>query len=271
MAEQNGNVARYQTIEVETRGGVLSITLNRPAALNAITAAMHAELNEVVGSLAATRSVRALLIQGAGASFCAGADTGEMLPALAQGGARERLAVFAEGYRWVRQLLELELPVVTAVQGHAAGAGFSIALYGDVVVAAENARFTAAFTRIGLVPDMGGLHLLPRVVGLRRAKELLLGEGKLDAAQAKDWGIVSQITTIEALSDTAWQIAGRLADGPTLAYGLTKVALDRSLDSSLADNLAAERMLQQICLGTKDFREGVDALRDRRPPAFIGG
>jgi 2-(1,2-epoxy-1,2-dihydrophenyl)acetyl-CoA isomerase len=249
---------------VEDAGGVWVITLNRPEVMNALNGAMRAG---VTAALRDAGEARVVVITGAGRGFCAGQD-------LVDAGSPETLdleAVLNEEYvPMLRAIRDCPVPVIAAVNGVAAGAGANLALACDVVIAAEEASFVQAFTRIGLMPDAGGTWALPRQVGMARAMGTMLFADKITARQAADWGMIW-----EAVPGTDfvahWRArAGALAVGPTVAYRGVKTALNASADATLDEQLRLEARLQAECGRTADFREGVAAFTEKRAPRFMG-
>jgi 2-(1,2-epoxy-1,2-dihydrophenyl)acetyl-CoA isomerase len=254
-----------QTILTVVDGGVTTMTLNRPDALNALNARLRADLLAGMKAVARDESVRAVVITGAGRGFCAGADL--------RGGASERefRRVITEEYNpLITAVRGLPKPVIAAVNGVAAGAGMSLALAADVVVAAEEARFVPAFHRIGLVPDSGLTRTLVRALGRHRAFAILTGERELTAADARDAGLVMAVVPADGLQDAARDLARRLAAGPTRGFALTKRLVNASEDASLDESLAAEAALQEVAGRTDDHAEGVAAFTEKRDPRFSG-
>jgi len=253
--------------EVETSrdGAVLTITLNRPDVLNALNADMHRTL--AVGLKdARDSSVRAVVLTGAGRGFCVGQDLTEFREASGDIGARLR-----ENYHPnIRALRALEKPVIAAVNGVAAGAGMSLACACDVRLAADTASFIPAFINIGLIPDSGGSYFVTRILGPARAFEWLASGKKLSAAEAQAWGLVSEVVETGILARRASELAAQLAELPTRGIGMTKRLLDRAVDSSLEDQLEREAQLQAAATQTDDFKEGVAAFLEKRPPRFSG-
>jgi 2-(1,2-epoxy-1,2-dihydrophenyl)acetyl-CoA isomerase len=250
--------------------GVLRVTLNRPDKLNALNPEMHKLLRQALERAAEEREVRALLLGGAGRGFCAGQDLSER--DVSPGAAPIDLSVSLGSYYnpLVRRLRELPKPVVCAVNGVAAGAGANLALACDIVLAARSASFVQSFARIGLVPDAGGTWILPRLVGSARAMGLaLLGE-KLSAEQAGEWGLIWKVVDDAKLAEESLSLAKALADGPTKGYGLTKKAMRASSINSLDAQLELERDLQREAGYSEDYREGVTAFKEKRPPRFKG-
>lgn len=249
----------------ERQDGVLVLTLNRPEKLNAITGELLDALYAALKEGKEDREVRALLLTGAGRAFSAGQDLTEF------GDRKPDYEAHLRRYnRVVEALSGLEKPLVVAVNGAAAGAGMSLALWGDLRLAAVGASFTTAFVRIGLVPDSGLSFLLPRLVGLAKAQELLLLSPRLSAEEALALGLVHRVVPAEKLMEEALSLAKELAQGPTRAYALTKKLLLETYRLSLTEALALEAVLQGQAGQTQDHEEGVRAFREKRPPRFQG-
>ncbi len=249
----------------EQDGAVLTLTLDRPDALNALNAELRGALLAAVKAAARDDAVRAVILTGAGRGFCAGADL--------RGGGDERQfrrVLSAEYNPLIEAIRALPKSVVAAVNGAAAGAGMSLALAADLVVAAEGVRFVPAFARIGLVPDSGLARMLVRAVGRHRAFEILMGERHLHAEEAHALGLVAAVVPADALPETAMALARRLAAGPTRGIGLTKRLVNAAEDATLADSLAVEAALQELAGRTEDHAEGVAAFGEKRDPAFTG-
>jgi 2-(1,2-epoxy-1,2-dihydrophenyl)acetyl-CoA isomerase len=259
----------YQTIRYEVADGVANVTLARPDKLNAFTEQMHGELQRALDAAEADDGVRALLLSGDGRAFCAGQDLGDR--------------VFEEGVEpdlgdtihrlynpLIRRLRGFPVPVVCAVNGVAAGAGANVALACDIVIAGTSASFVQAFAKIGLVPDSGGTYTLPRLVGEARARALAMLGHKLPAWQAADWGLIWQAVEDDQLMQTAGDLARHLAGQPTVGLGLTKRAINQSLDNDLEAQLELERDMQGQAGRTEDYAEGVRAFMNKRQPSFKG-
>jgi 2-(1,2-epoxy-1,2-dihydrophenyl)acetyl-CoA isomerase len=248
---------------------VATITLNRPDRLNAFNEAMHAQLAQALDRIELDRAIRAVLLTGAGRAFCAGQDLAERQmggdTAVDLGATLDRL------YNpLIRRIARLERPVLCAVNGVAAGAGANLALACDIVLAARSATFIQAFCKLGLVPDSGGTFVLPRLVGPARAMGLaMLGE-PLPAEQAEAWGLIWRCVDDDALIAEASALAAHLATQPTRGLGLIKRAFLASADNSLGEQLDLERDLQREAGRTEDYREGVLAFLEKRPPTFKG-
>jgi 2-(1,2-epoxy-1,2-dihydrophenyl)acetyl-CoA isomerase len=250
--------------------GVATLILNRPDKLNAFTIGLHRALAAALDEIAGDATIRAVLLTGAGRGFCAGQDLAERAQTLASGVPAGPSALETWYNPLVRRLRRLEKPVVCAVNGVAAGAGANVALACDIVLAARSASFIQSFARIGLVPDAGGSYVLPRLVGMARASALaLLGE-KISAAQAAEWGLIWRVVEDEALMAEAGALARHLATQPTRALALIKQALNASPGNDLDRQLDLERDLQKIAAASEDFREGMAAFLEKRPPRFVG-
>ena len=250
--------------------GVMTITLNRPDRLNSFNDLMHQQLAESLTQAERDDSVRCLLITGAGRGFCAGQDLNDRN--VDPSGPAPDLGLSVERFYTplVRRLAALPKPVIAAVNGVAAGAGATLALGCDMVLAARSASFVMAFSRLGLVPDCGGSWFLPRVAGRARAMGLaLLGE-KLSAEQAAQWGMIWQLVEDAELADTSLQLARHLAAQPTFGLGLIKQALQAAETNGLDAQLDLERDYQRMAGRSADYREGVSAFLAKRPPQFSG-
>jgi 2-(1,2-epoxy-1,2-dihydrophenyl)acetyl-CoA isomerase len=259
----------YQTIQYSVTGGVARLTLNRPERLNSFNGEMHAEVRAALARVAGD-GARVLVLSGAGRGFCAGQDLGDRL--VAPGGARADLGESIErNYKpLILALHELPLPVIAAVNGVAAGAGASIALACDIVIAARSASFIQAFCRLGLVPDSGATWFLPRLVGNARALGLaMLGE-RLGAAEAAEWGLIWRCVEDAEFVAAVDRLAGELAAAPTRGIVRTREAMQGSWRRSLAEQLDVERDLQRELGYTDDYAEGVAAFTEKRAPRFTG-
>ena len=256
----------YETLLVESRDRVRVITLNRPDVLNAISAQLGTELLDALRDAERAADVRCVLLTGAGRGFCAGADLREQAPGHTSVG--DLLRSRYNGI--VLRMRTMEKPVIAAVNGVAAGAGCNLALAADVRVASERAAFIEAFSRVGLIPDSGGTWLLPRLVGIGRALEMMFFAEPVDAAAAERVGLVNWVVPHDDLMPRALEWAVRLAAGPTRAYGLIKRGVNQAISTTLADSLEYEAQLQEIASRTEDHREGVAAFLAKRPPAYKG-
>ncbi len=253
-------------VVVSRRGAVAILTLNEPKSLNALSPAIKSALEESLPALLTDGEVRAIVVTGEGRGFCAGGDVRAMEERRAVA-TRERMR---RNYRWLVPLITADKPVIAAVNGLTVGAGLSLALTADVVVAARSARFKAGFRGIGAVPDLGVAYALPRAVGMLRAKDLLFSNREIGAEEAQAIGLVSVVAEPEALMDKALAIAEDLAAGPTISFGLTKQLLQRGYHLPLETFLEAEGLAQATAFNSADFAEGVEAFRAKRPPDFHG-
>ncbi len=261
-------------IQLSHAGNVATITLNRPETRNALTSEMIGDLAKAIQSCRAS-DVRAVLLTGAGDAFCAGADVKIFVEQLENGGpeglSQHIREVANELHREVvLGLLRLEKPVVAAINGVAAGAGFSLTLACDVRIAASSARFLMAYANIGATADGGSSYLLPRLLGAGKAMEIYLAAQPMSAEVALQTGLVSQVCDKDKLGQHALEITSRLAQGPTVAYGRVKSLFQRSWDAGIEDQLDAEtREIGDIAL-TRDFQEGISAFTAKRQPWFQG-
>ena len=255
-----------ETLLYDVTDHVARITLNRPRALNALNAALKTELATAIARAANDPAVRAVLLTGAGRSFCAGGDIKEMNPAAGPEATKRKLDAILGSV--LAPLATLKKPVIAAVNGHAVGAGFNLALACDMIVAADTAVFSQIFVRVGLVPDSGGLYFLTRVVGLNRAKELCFTGRDVSAAEAAQMGFVNRVVPAAELMDAAHALAAELARGPAIALALTKTALNLSSTASLAEMLELEGLAQAIAASTHEHKEGLAAFAARRRPDF---
>jgi 2-(1,2-epoxy-1,2-dihydrophenyl)acetyl-CoA isomerase len=253
--------------EVETSrdGAVLTITLNRPDVLNAFNSDMHRALAAALKD-ARDGGVRAVVITGAGRGFCVGQDLTEFREAPGDIGSRLR----GNYHPNIRAIRALEKPVIAAVNGAAAGAGMSLACACDLRIAADSATFVPAFINIGLIPDSGGSYFVTRILGPARAFEWLASGKRLTAAEAHAWGLVSEVVEADKLPSRASGLAAQLADLPTRGVGMTKRLLDHAVTATLDEQLEREAQLQVAATQTHDFKEGVAAFLEKRPPKFTG-
>jgi 2-(1,2-epoxy-1,2-dihydrophenyl)acetyl-CoA isomerase len=248
--------------------GVARLTLNRPDAANAINLDLARALASKAAELEAARSVRSVLFTGRGDRFCGGGDVrafaaaGELSEGLTE--------IVARLHQAIESFARIDAPIVTAVQGSAAGAGLSLVALSDLVLAAQSTKFVMAYTAIGLTPDGGSTWYLPRVIGLRRAVELTLTNRPLSAAEACEWGLVTSVVSDDSLMSKAEELATQLATGPTKSYGVAKRLLRDSLAASLHDQLQQEEH-QLLAAGRRaDAKEGVTAFAEKRTPRFSG-
>jgi 2-(1,2-epoxy-1,2-dihydrophenyl)acetyl-CoA isomerase len=246
------------------------ITLNRPEQRNAVNADMRDELIHVFTDARMNAEIRALVVTGAGKGFCTGADLSGPRREGPTGPGVTREIMKSSSQRLIRSLWDLEKPVIAAVNGVAAGLGSHLAFACDFVIAASEARFIEVFVRRGIAVDAGGAFLLPRLVGLQKAKELIYFGEDLSAADAMACGLVSKVVAADQLRAAAREWAEKLAQGPTLALGMSKRLLNRSLESDIDTALEEEALAQTIVTQSEDTREGMMAFMERRAPKFKG-
>jgi 2-(1,2-epoxy-1,2-dihydrophenyl)acetyl-CoA isomerase len=259
----------YETIRFTVEDGVAHIVLVRPKQANTVTIAFSNEFSEVAEKCKTEKNIRAVLISSEGPIFSAGGDLavfagyGEELPSKMQ----EMLDTF---HGALKTLSEMDAPVIVAVNGVAAGAGFSMVLNASMVLASPKARFTMAYTGAGLTPDGSSTFFLPKIVGLRRAEEMMLTNRQLSAEEATDWGIVNQLTDETELLEKALKTAKRIAKGPTKAFGNVRRLLVSSFDADLAQHLDREGESIVDMTKTVDGKEGIAAFLEKRAPEFQG-
>jgi 2-(1,2-epoxy-1,2-dihydrophenyl)acetyl-CoA isomerase len=257
--------------------GVAWITLHRPDAGNAITADLHDTIIGLLHRADVEPSVRTVVIGATGKHFCTGADlrgpqsgTDDGVAAADQPTGAIMRTIAEGAQRLIASVLDCQKPVIAAVNGTAAGIGAHLALACDLVVAVEEASFIEVFVRRGLLPDGGGAYLLPRLIGMQRAKELVLLGDRLSAADAFSLGMVNRVVPATGLDTTVGELAARLAQGPTVALGLAKRLLNCSLDGDRTSAFFEESMAQELVTRTEDATEGIASFVERRPPAFRG-
>jgi 2-(1,2-epoxy-1,2-dihydrophenyl)acetyl-CoA isomerase len=260
----------FSTIRMTKAGRVATIALARPEKLNALTAAMHAELRAALDGAEADDEVRVLVLTGEGRAFSSGQDLSEDLPR-DKDGQVDLGGPLARDYNpLVRRLAHYPKVTLAALNGPAVGASMNIVLGCDIVVAARSAYLQEAFAQIGLIPDAGGTWLLPRLVGPKRALALMLTAERLPADAAERLGLVYKVFDDSAFTDEVAALAARLAEGPALAYRLMKRAVVEGFENSFDDQLAVEAELQQKAGVSADFAEGIRAFKEKRPPRFEG-
>lgn len=259
----------FDTIKLDVADNVATITLNRPDRLNSMPPAMADDIRVALDHLPGL-GARALLITGEGRGFCSGADLGGDRDSAVGGGARSRNALRGQYNPMLLALAGLDFPVVTAVNGPAAGIGCSLALSADFTLAGSSAYFLQAFVNIGLVPDGGSSWLLPRLIGLPRAMQMMMLGERIGAAQAADWGLIYKAVDDAALLDEARTLAVRLAKGPTVALGTMRRVIRAGLMQDFTTTLDAEAMGQAVAASSPDSVEGVMAFLQKRAPNFSG-
>lgn len=261
----------FENIQYETHEGYAVLTLNRPQSLNSFTQAMHAEVRDALGPAAEDPAIRCLVITGAGRGFCAGQDLNDRAVNSADEAPPNLGDSVEKNYNpLIRMITGMPKPVICAVNGVAAGAGASIALACDIVLAARSASFIQSFSKIGLVPDSGGSWNLPHTLGLPRAKGLALLGNKLSAEQAEHWGMIWQCMDDEELMPEALKMAEYLASQPILGLAATKALMNSSFSRTLDEQLELEKNEMRRLGDTNDYREGVNAFVEKRKPRFTG-
>ena len=262
-------MTNHETIQLSVEHQVAWVTLNRPEARNALDDAMREALLAILTDARTNPEVRALVLTGSGKGFCTGADlSGRGSGLSGPGAARELMRTRSQ--RLIRALWELEKPVIAAVNGVAAGLGAHLAFACDLIIAAADARFIEIFVRRGIAVDGGGAFLLPRLIGLAKAKELVFFGDDLPADDALRIGLVNKVVPQEELTTAAREWAERLAQGPTYAIGMSKRLLNRSLDTDLETALEEEALVQCLVTQSADTQEGMRAFMEKRRPAFTG-
>lgn len=263
-------MTQYNTLQFTVEEGVATLTLNRPEAANGIDMEMARELMQAAIRCDEDPAIRAVLLTGsAGKMFCAGGDL-KSFAAYGDAIASAIKELTAYLHSAVSRLARMEKPLVVAVNGTAAGAGFSLAIAGDLVLSAASAKYTLAYTAAGLTPDGSATWMLPRLVGARRAAELILTNRRLSADEALQWGLVNEVVADEELAGKAQALARKLAAGPTRAFGMAKKLLLASFENGFETQLELEARGIAGMTNTRDGREGIQAFMEKRAPRFTG-
>lgn len=266
-----GFTETWQHFDFAAEDGVATLTFNRPDKLNALTFDIYADLRDLLAELPHRGDARVLVITGEGRGFCSGGDVEEIIGELQRMGAGELLDFTRMSGAVVKAMREAPLPIVAAVNGVAAGAGAVLALAADLRLVARSAKFAFLFTRVGLAgADMGAAYLLPRLVGLGKATELLLLGEEVDAETAGAIGLATRVLEDDELPAAATELARRLSEGPALAHATTKVLLTRELDMALGDAIEMEALAQALLMKSDDFGEFYTAWTEGRSPAWTG-
>jgi enoyl-CoA hydratase/carnithine racemase len=261
----------YKCLLYEMKDGVATLTLNRPVRLNALGDTLRDDLQDAVARASDDPEVRVMIVTGAGKGFCSGGDVKAMSERKESGAGRPVMEKVAPGRdRTVLALRDAPKPVIAAVNGAAAGAGFNLALCCDIRLASTAAKFSQAFVKRGLHPDWGGTYFLPRVVGTAKACELIFTGAIIDAEEALKLGIVSAVHPPEELLPAAQALARKIADGPPIAIRLAKRGIYHNLECDLRQALEYETFAQNICFDTEDAAEGIRAFVEKRSPSFRG-
>jgi 2-(1,2-epoxy-1,2-dihydrophenyl)acetyl-CoA isomerase len=267
LAGEGGVFVQEKTVLFVKGNGVATITLNRPAAMNSFNRELVDEFALILREAQSDSEVKVVVLTGNGRAFCAGGDLGYLSsltnPVAARG-------FIADAGNITAMIMNMEKPVVAMVNGVAAGAGFNLALACDIIYCAKTARFGQSFIKVGLVPDCGGMYLLPKAVGMHKAKELMFTADLIDAETAYGLGVVNHVIEDELLRETVGQFAEKLANSAPIALGLMKRVLNRSNGLDLETVLEFEADLQALCMQTADHKEGVAAFKEKRVPQFTG-
>lgn len=246
---------------------IATITLNRPKALNSMNDALVRELHDALDQAEADKSVRVIVLTGAGRAFCAGGDLAYLRELKSPIDARSFIVAVG---KLAEKIMRLSKPVIAMVNGVAAGAGFNLALACDIIYSAKSARFAQSFAKVGLVPDCAGMYLLPRVVGKHKAKELMFTADLIGAEEASRLGLVNALADDDKLLEETYAFAEKLKQSAPLALTLIKSTVNRADTLTLDSLLEQEAHMQTVCMQTNDHKEGVAAFLEKRPPAFTG-
>jgi len=255
----------YRYLLFEKKNHIAKISLNMPETKNALNLEVREDLLEILTALRDDDSVHVVILTGTGRAFCAGGDLRTMEDVTPVAG-RIRLK---KGQRLIKSMVELEKPIIAAINGTAAGAGVSLALASDILLASETAKFFISFTRVGLTPDWGQYYFLPLRVGITKTKELMLTGDPVDAKEAVRIGLINRVVPHDRLEAEAYSLAERLSRGPTQSYAMIKAALNR-WPASLENFLEMESVMQAVAFGSDDFEEGRRAFLEKRAPQFKG-
>lgn len=256
-----------KAVLVEIKSAVATIRMNRPSAMNSLNDTLVNDMTAALTQVQNDPSVRAIVLTGNGKAFCAGGDLFYLTSLQQLTAARNFIAAAGN---ITSMIMNMEKPVIAMVNGVAAGAGFNLALACDIVFCAKSARFAQSFSKVGLVPDCGGMYLLPRVVGRHKAKELMFTADLIDAETALKLGVVNQVVDDAQLQEVTYQFADRMAASAPMAIALMKRVLNQSDNYDLATTLEFEANMQTLCMQTEDHKEGVAAFKEKRAPIFKG-
>lgn len=267
-ADESALTSGEPIVQRERRDGLVILRLNQPGRMNPLSVEMKAALSDAVAEFISDRDQRCLLLTGVGRAFCAGGDVATMQGKQQPIAARARVTQSTEG--WARALIECEKPVVTAVNGPAVGAGFALAMMGDIVIASDIAFFQPGFGAMGVAADLGLAATLPRAIGVTRAKNVLMRDLRVEAAEAAEMGMVSLIVPSEDLDRRSLEIAQQLARSATIGIGLTKSLVGMAFEDSSHSFFKVEALAQALAFSTLDREEGVAAFMEKRSPNFTG-
>ncbi|GAB3114837.1 enoyl-CoA hydratase [Aestuariicella hydrocarbonica] len=259
----------FSTLTYDLTDGLAKITLNRPEAANGINLAMGEDLRDLAMACSTNKDIRAVLITGTGTMFCGGGDL-KSFADLGDSISEKLRELTLNLHTAITCFRRMNAPIIIAVNGTAAGAGMSLAVSGDYVFTSDKAKFTMAYTGVGLSPDGSGSYFLPRLIGMRKTQELMLTNRVLSAEEAYEWGLVNQVVSSEELVEASEALARQLASGPTQAYGSVKKLLNMSFENSLETQMEFESQFISGMSATEDGREGVQAFKEKRKPCFKG-
>jgi 2-(1,2-epoxy-1,2-dihydrophenyl)acetyl-CoA isomerase len=270
IAFSSGILMAYETLIFDVADKIATITLNRPDAANAMNPLMARELSDAAIRCDDAADIRAVVIRATGKMFCAGGDLGHFADA-GDGVSALMKEMAGDLHMGISRLTRMNAPVIAAVNGTAAGAGFSLAVAADMVIAVDTAKFVMAYTNAGLSPDGSSSYFLPRRIGDRRARELMLTNRVLSAGEALEWGVINQVVSEDALEEEVSKLASKFAAGPTLAFGQVKSLLNASFDNGLETQMELETRGISDMSKTDDGKEGIQAFLAKRKPEFKGG
>lgn len=254
----------YEQLVITKENGICTVKFNRPEVRNPLTLEMREELKNFLIQVQDDEEVKVVVLTGEGKAFSAGGDLSALKDIDAVAGRRRLQA----GHDLIHSILNLEKPVIAAINGAAAGAGFSVALACDLIVAGRSSFFIQSFVKVGLIPDLGSIHFLPRLIGRQRALELMLLGERVSAEQAQQLGIVNRVVEDEDLMKEVYTLATQIAEGPGMAMGLTKKLTNRSVLAELTQALELEGFAQGMCFESDNFKEGASAFFEKRKPTF---
>lgn len=261
-------VETYENILVDVKDGIALVTLNRPEIRNALVSGIKIELGDFFQKARGDSAIKAIILTGSGSGFCAGGDLNSLKhPNTKAIEGRNRLKSIQE---LVQLMLSIEKPIIAAVNGAAAGAGFSLALACDLILSSKSATFIQSFTKVGLIPDLGSTYFLPQLVGPYIAKKLMFLSEPVSAERAFELQIVNEVVDSDSLLERAFALGRQLSNGPSISIGLTKQLINKSLNHHLQEILDLEASYQSLCFETDDFNEGVSAFFEKRKPIFEG-
>jgi 2-(1,2-epoxy-1,2-dihydrophenyl)acetyl-CoA isomerase len=255
----------FREIILRQQDGVSTIILNRPDLMNVLTFDMLRELQQALKCCAADEDTKVIVLTGTGRVFSAGGDIQTMVSGM---NTKETVSFIDASAEMIRLITSIDKPIIASVNGLAAGACFDYILAADLAIASENARFTQGFSKLGMLPDAGGTYFLPRILGLKKAKEIIYTNPVIGAVEAENMGIVNRVVKHEDLEQETMKLAEQLANGPSQAISLCKLILNRSLDTDLDNALATETYAQVVLMQTEDHKEGIKAFLEKRNPLF---